>query len=124
VTDIKLHLDADTSLRALHEGLLLRGHNVTRTPCDWMPADASDEDQLLRSTAQGRALFTFNVRDFMALAQRYPAHAGIIVAAQRRWTLSSLLRGLDHFLSSNTAEQVAGRVVWLPRPGPDDPLPG
>jgi len=29
---LKLHLDADTSIKALHSALLARGHDVTRTP--------------------------------------------------------------------------------------------
>ena len=113
---VRLHLDADASLKALHEGLRRRGHDVTRTPCEWMPADATDEEQLLRSTAQGRAIFTFNIRDFVALAEYYPAHAGVILAAQRRWTVTSLVSGLDQFLSDCAADDVAGRVICLPRP--------
>ncbi len=88
-----------------------------------MPADATDEEQLLRCTGQGRAIFTFNIRDFMALAERHPGHAGIILAAQRRWTPSSLIAGLDLFLSQGTAEDVEGRVVWLPRPEPGSEAP-
>jgi hypothetical protein len=33
----KLHLDADTSIKALQQALISRGHDVTRTPTDWMP---------------------------------------------------------------------------------------
>ncbi len=43
---LKLHLDADTSQKSLHKALLDRRHDVTRTPNDWMPLDASDEVQL------------------------------------------------------------------------------
>ncbi|NJP10864.1 MAG: DUF5615 family PIN-like protein [Leptolyngbyaceae cyanobacterium RU_5_1] len=53
-----------------------------------MPLAASDEAQLLGATAQGRCIFTFNIRDFIALAQRYLQHAGIVLAAQSSWTLS------------------------------------
>ncbi len=54
----KLHLDADTSIKALHSALVARGHDVTRTPNPWMPEDASDKAQLLQATAQGRCIFT------------------------------------------------------------------
>jgi hypothetical protein len=57
--------------------------------------DASDVEQLLRATAQGRCIFTFNIREFQVLAQRYPHHGGVILAAQRIWTLSSLIAALD-----------------------------
>lgn len=79
---VKLHLDADTSIRALHAALLQRSFDVTRTPNAWMPADASDEQQLLGATAQGQVILTFNIRDFMTLAHRYTDHAGILLAAQ------------------------------------------
>jgi hypothetical protein len=46
-----LHLDADTSIKALQAALLSRNHDVTRTPTDWMPLDASDDVQLLEATA-------------------------------------------------------------------------
>jgi len=85
---LKLHLDADASIKALHSALVSKGHDVTRTPNDWMPLDANDETQLLRSTARGRSIFTFNVKDFLVLAQQYPQHGGIILAAQNGWSLS------------------------------------
>lgn len=46
---------------------------TTRTRCEWMPLDASDEQQLLKATARDRCILTFNIGDFMRLAQRYPA---------------------------------------------------
>ena len=76
-----------------------------------MPFDADDETQLLRATARGRAVFTFNIRDFIALAGRHPRHAGIVLAAQRSWTLPSLVAALDDLLRA--APDLAGRIVWL-----------
>ena len=109
----QLHLDADTAVRALERELLARGHDVTRTPTGWMPADAADEMQLLRATARGRVLFTFNIRDFIVLAEQYPQHAGILLAAQQSWTISSLIASLDRMLCDTTAEQWQGQVRWL-----------
>jgi hypothetical protein len=109
----RLHLDADTAVRALERELLARGHDVTRTPTDWMPADASDETQLLRATARGRLLFSFNIRDYMALAEQYPQHAGILLAAQQSWTLAALIAALDRMLVKTTAEQWQGQLRWL-----------
>ncbi|UBF24233.1 hypothetical protein K9N68_21260 [Kovacikia minuta CCNUW1] len=45
MSSTRLHLDADASIRALHAVLVERGYDVTRTPTDWMPLDASDEAQ-------------------------------------------------------------------------------
>lgn len=109
----RLHLDADASMKALYATLLKRGHDVTRTPNDWMPLDASDEMQLLGATAQGRCLFTFNVRDFLVLARRYTQHGGVILAARRSWSLSELIAALDCLLSETDAAEWVGRVRWL-----------
>ena len=113
MTRLRLHLDADASSRSLHRALLSRGHDVTRTPNDWMPLDASDEMQLLGATAQGRCIFTFNIRDFLFLAEKYPRHQGILLAAQRSWTLSTLIAALDRVLAETEAEDWVGQVRWL-----------
>jgi hypothetical protein len=109
----RLHLDADASIKALQTALIDRGHDVTRTPNEWMAIDADDETQLLQATAQGRCIFTFNVRDFVVLAQRYPRHGGIILAAQSSWTLSGLIAALDRLLSETQAEDWVSQVHWL-----------
>lgn len=111
----RLHLDADTSIRQLQRALVERGHDVTRTPNDWITHDADDEAQLLAATAQGRVIFTFNVRDYIALAERHPQHSGIVLAAQRQWTLPHLIAALDQMLTATTAEDWRGHVQWLAR---------
>jgi hypothetical protein len=113
--ETRLHLDADTSIKALYSALVARGHDVTRTPNGWMPLAASDETQLLGATAQGRCIFTFNVRDFLLLAQRYPQHAGIILAAQSTRTLAGLILALDRLLAETTGDDWRGQVHWLNR---------
>jgi hypothetical protein len=54
-------------MKALCTALVPCGHDVTRTPNAWMVRDASDTEQLLGATAQGRVLFTFNTHDFPVL---------------------------------------------------------
>lgn len=115
----RLHLDADTSNAALadalrkrgHDGRLVPYHDVTRTPNEWMPLDAHDDVQLLGATAQGRCIFTFNARDYVSLAKRYPHHGGIILSSQR--TMPELLKALDTLLSETEAEDWPGQVRWL-----------
>ena len=111
MTRLRLHLDADASRKQLHVALLERGHDVTRTPTPWMPLDADDEAQLLGATAQGRCILTFNIEDFVRLAQRHPLHGGIILAAQRKWSLSQLIAALDRVLTET--ENWTGQVRWL-----------
>ncbi len=109
----KLHLDADASSKALHQALLMRGYDVTRTPNEWMGADASDEQQLLGATGRGRVIFTYNIGDFQNLASRYTHHAGILLAAQRSFSLRELIELLDKALSTTTASDWVGQVRWL-----------
>ncbi|HEY5729405.1 MAG TPA: DUF5615 family PIN-like protein [Anaerolineales bacterium] len=110
---LHLHLDADTSSKALYKALLELGHDVTRTPTEWMPLDASDEQQLLGATAQGRAIFTYNIRDFIALGKRYPHHGGIIVAFQKSMNLSETIDALDRVLKGTNAADWIGVTRWL-----------
>ena len=109
----RLHLDADASIKALQQALLERGHDITRTPNEWMPREADDETQLLGATSQGRVIFTFNVRDFVPLAQRHPRHGGIILAHQRRFTLTDLIMALDRCLTETQEGDWRGQVRWL-----------
>jgi len=100
-------------MKALHLALMARGHDVTRTPTAWMPRDASDTAQLLGATAQGRILFTFNAHDFPVLAQQYPQHRGLVLAAQQSWSLSQLIVALDAMLTETEAADWQGQVRWL-----------
>lgn len=113
MSKLKLHLDADTSIKSLQAALIKKGHDVTRTPCEWMKLAATDENQLLEATQRGRCIFTFNIRDFIVLASRYPQHQGIILASQNSWTLSSLIASLDLALSQTDAQDLIGQVRWL-----------
>lgn len=109
----RLHLDADTSKKSLHKALLERGHDVTRTPNEWMPLDAADETQLLGATTRQRCLFTYNIRDFMPLSHQFPQHGGIILAAQTALSLRQQIHALDRLLSETDAADWPGQVRWL-----------
>ena len=111
MTKPRLHLDADTSQISLMRALQGCGHDVTRTPNHWMALDATDEQQLLGATAQGRCIFTFNIRDFLALARNYPHHGGIILSPQK--PMPELFKALDLLLSETQAEEWPGKVAWL-----------
>ena len=119
VTKPRLHLDADTSIRQLQRALIERGHDVTRTPNDWISAEADDEAQLLGATAQGRVIFTFNVRDFAVLARYHPAHGGLILAVQSHWTLAGLIAALERALATTEADGLVIEVRDLTPAFPD-----
>jgi hypothetical protein len=78
-----------------------------------MHLDTSEEQQLLGATAQGRMIFTYNIRDFRNLAKQYTHHAGILLAAQRSFSLHELIELLDKSLSTTTASEWIGQVRWL-----------
>lgn len=65
------------------------------------------------ATSQGRCIFTFNIRDFIALAQMYPAHDGIILANQSRWTLTGLVEALHRVLTETDAADWRDCTRWL-----------
>jgi predicted nuclease of predicted toxin-antitoxin system len=118
-------------LEALFLRLYLDRHVMTRLATDLRPRGfdvltteeagkdtASDEDQLAFATAEGRAILTFNVRDFAPLHEQWQAagrpHAGIIVSQQlgrRQYgvLLQRLLRLFNHF----AREEMVGNFVHL-----------
>lgn len=93
--------------------LLKRGHDVTRTPQPGLALDADDDLQLLWATAQGRIIFTHNIRDFISKTDRYPHHTGILLSHRRSFNLPDLIRVLDSVLASTEAEDWIGQVRWL-----------
>jgi hypothetical protein len=80
---------------------------------DWISQAANDEAQLLGATAQGQVIFTFNVRDFVALAAHHRHHRRIALAAQHQWTVSALIAALDRMSTETTADERVGQVKWL-----------
>ena len=48
-----------------------------------------------------------------ALADRYPRHAGILLAAQASWSTSGLIQALDRLLLETVTEAWVGQVRWL-----------
>jgi len=111
----RLHLDEDANKKSLYRALLQKGHDVTRSPNPWMPLNADDEMQLLGATAKGRVIFTHNIADFLKLAQRYPNHGRIILAAQANCSLPRVIAALHRLLKDTQAEDWPGRVEWLKR---------
>jgi predicted nuclease of predicted toxin-antitoxin system len=113
---VRLYFDRHIMTR-LAVDLRGRGFDVLTTE-EARKDTASDEEQLAFSTSQGRAILTFNIRDFAPLHEAWQAaerpHAGIIVSQQlgsRQYGLlfQRMLRLLNHF----TAEEMRGNFVHL-----------
>lgn len=109
----KLHLDMDTSRKDLLKALLDAGFDVTRTPNSEINGNATDESQLVWATTHQRIIFTFNVRDFIFLAQKYPYHGGILLASQRSTSIQQMISVISKALSETSCEDWVGRVSWI-----------
>jgi predicted nuclease of predicted toxin-antitoxin system len=113
---VRLYFDRHIIAR-LADDLRSRSYDVLTTENAGLDT-AADEEQLSFATALGRAILTFNIRDFAPLHQRWSAagrpHAGIIVSRQlgsRQYglLLQRMLRLLNHF----TADELASNIVHL-----------
>ena len=75
----------------------------------------SDEAQLAFATQAGRAIVTFNRRDFVALARRWQeegrSHGGMILS--RELPLPELLRRFRRFLHQHQSDDLTNQVQWL-----------
>ena len=89
---IKLYLDEDAMARALADALRERGVDVITTQEVGM-AGSKDEEQLRYATSQGRAIYSFNTKDFYKLHTQLllegEAHRGIVLAHQGRYSIES-----------------------------------
>lgn len=107
----KLHLDEDASRNALYEALTSIGHDVTRTPNEWIKKKASDEEQLQKASEHGRSIFSFNTKHFPQIARKSPKHKGVILSKQK--SLSIIVKALNRFFNESSAEEMEDRVRWL-----------
>ena len=110
--DLLLSFFAETTAkRALQRALQTLGHDVSRTPNEWMALDTGDKRQLLEASARGRCLLTHNISDFMRLAQTCPDHGGIVLAHQqagRPLVKNGLIAALNKMLAETDASDWPG----------------
>ena len=112
-------MSTNASLTAGAGNIILRGHGYDVLTTEEAGNDtAPDESQLSFATGEGRAIVTFNIRDFAPLHGQWQAagrsHAGIIVSQQmglRQYglLLPRMLRLLNHF----AAEEMVSNFVHL-----------
>ena len=92
---IRLYLDADAQRGSLALALRLRGVNI-ETANEAGLQDGLDPQQLAHAAEQGRALYSFNIGDFMPFHTAYSSegrtHAGIILAPQQRYSVGEQMR--------------------------------
>ena len=104
---IRLYIDEDAMARALVQGLRARGVDLTTVIEEGMN-QRDDREQLEYATAEGRVLYTFNVRHFCSIHKSYMAegksHSGIVVVNRQRYSVGEQIRRLLSLIG-NTAEE-------------------
>ncbi len=74
-----------------------------------------DDQQLAFATSQGRALVSFNAKDFLPLAQQWEtihrSHAGLILS--KEWPIPELLRRFRRLLHHHQSETFENMILWL-----------
>jgi predicted nuclease of predicted toxin-antitoxin system len=113
---VRLYLDRHIMAR-LAADMRGQGYDVRTTEEAGLDT-APDEDQLAWATAEGRAIFTYNIRDFAPLHAQWLAagrsHAGIVVSRQMgRRQYGLLLQGTLRLLNHFTAEEMVSNLVHL-----------
>lgn len=110
-----LYFDEDSVNRALIRALAARGMDVTNA-IDAGHAGSPDRVQLEHATADGRVLFTYNVRDFALhtqFRQHGRSHTGLILAVQQRYTVGEQMRRILRMNRERSSDDMRDRVEFL-----------
>lgn len=113
---IRLYLEEDSMRYALVRALRARGVDVlTALEAGMIARD--DREHLEYATTQGRALHSFNIRDFYRLHTAYIAegksHAGIILARQQHYSVGEQMQRLLKLMAAKSAEGMRNQVEFL-----------
>ncbi len=110
---IRLYLDEDVR-PLLAEVLRQRGYDAV-SAVEERSIQVPDPVHFDRAAGEGRALLTFNLRDFSPLAtaamEQGRPFTGLIVSEQIAF--GELLRRTLRLLGSRQAEEIANQIVWL-----------
>ena len=113
---IRLYFDEDVMQQSLVFALRARHVDIV-TALDCMMINRSDEAHLLWATEDGRALYSFNIRDYSSIHQRWLAggrtHAGIVLARQQHYAVGEQLRRLLRLINRVPAETMTSRLEYL-----------
>ncbi len=100
-------MDEDILQRSLILALRTSGVDVITTS-DANKLSCSDEEQLIWAAEQGRAIYSFNTKDFCRLHNTFMAEdigdAGIIMGVQQRYSIGEQLRGFFNLIAAKSAE--------------------
>ncbi|OLE54281.1 MAG: hypothetical protein AUG51_09000 [Acidobacteria bacterium 13_1_20CM_3_53_8] len=113
---IRLYLDEDAQDRDLVRALALRGIDLLTANKAGL-SHRPDAEHLAYAAAKGRALYSFNTGDYIALHSTYimqgMTHAGIILAKQQRYSVGEQMRRLLRLIHTVSAEEMRDRIEFL-----------
>ena len=113
---ICLYMDEDILQRSLILALRTSGVDVITTS-DANKLSCSDEEQLIWAAEQGRAIYSFNTKDFCRLHSTFMVedigHAGIIMGVQQRYSIGEQLRGFFNLIAAKSAEEMIDQLVFI-----------
>ncbi len=113
---IRLYFDEDTMDADVVHALRIRGVDVT-TALEQRMIRRADLEHLELATAQGRSLYSFNVGDYQRLHTDYLAqgkrHAGVILAAQQRYSVGEQMRRLLKIIARVSVEEIENQLIFL-----------
>jgi hypothetical protein len=109
-------MDEDSMDSDLVRALSMRGVDVL-TAHDVGLTGQPDAEHLSLAADEGRALYSFNVADFMRLHYARLAagghHAGLILGQQQRYGVGEQMRRLLRLVGTNSAERMRDSVEFL-----------
>ena len=110
---IRLYLDEDVR-PLLAEVLRERGYDVV-SAIELQRIQMPDRGHFTHAAEEGRALLTFNIRDFVPLARSAMregrSFAGLVVGEQIPF--SELLRRVLRLVGTRQSEEIANTIIWL-----------
>ncbi len=113
---ITLYLDEDSQDSDLVRALRLRDVDVL-TSAEAGMNGRSDGEQLEFASSCGRAVYSFNSRDFFQLHTEFlsqgKTHAGLILAPQQELSIGEQLRRLLKLIAARSAEEISGQIEFM-----------
>jgi hypothetical protein len=102
--------------RSLAPALRARGVDVV-TVFEAGLSGAPDDAVLAYAVGEGRAVYTFNTRDYCRLHGEYLRqgrdHAGIIVVPRQRYSVGEQLRRLFRLMGSMSSDDMKNHIEFL-----------
>jgi hypothetical protein len=113
---LKLYLDEDAQRTSLAQSLLQHGVDVLTTS-EAGQISEPDESQLAFAASVRRAIYTYNVGDYLVLHTEYLTqeknHSGIIIGEQGRFGIGEQMRRLLRIVEAKSALEMQNHIEFL-----------